>query len=583
MSSLQELNQMRRTPEWVGVSTGNTAIDKAFAISVDLVEDLTRQYHEQKGQKGWLPVSGGVRGHMTSRFDTRDSAHAVKMAAYLWGSETDLGATLENSMFIEYINPETGALAHPFSTFTRNKAIGVAAGMYLRCVSDTFRYFAPAGNFNEAMRRAALTADWMVATFDPERSGLLDCRNEHGKCFWGAHLGEANHFPPNFDPKSKTVVATMAFCVWLRRMTEAARSKNHPATGHFEKLLKLYSSTIEEKAWSDRGGYYHCQFDRISDKWFFSMNGLSEKSRETDIIPYYCAESDIDMEHKRCVARHLDNALTHDRIFPMPIYYPNYAWYSPQHPNFTDHGVDKFIMGGSWDTPYFHCVQLLSQMGLAEALELAVRKRAEAIARDGDCTEWYHLDGTIDHQTGYHRDRYLVSATAQIAATIEGLFGITPAEPGFSVINFAPLLPLFRRHRHTGPLTEANQAPKTIRITLPEGRRLEFSISYNESEEKIKVKTNKLDAKGIFRIPIDYAGRVQNADWGGVPVQFTIVKLMGQSFITLEHVLDGKELVIGLAPHPQKGKGTTPFIEVSPTGEVTLKGCGSPTPSPAVF
>lgn len=573
----------RRTPEWVGVSTGDDAIDKAFAISVELVEDLTRQYHEQKGPKGWLPLSGGVRGPLTQRFDTRDSAHAVKMAAYLWGTETDLGETLADAMFLAFINPETGALQHPHSTLTRNKFIGVAASMYLRCVSDTFRYFLPAGNFAEAMRRAALTADWVVATFDPEHSGLLDNRNEHARCFWGTHLGEAAHYPPNYDPKSKTVVATMAFCVWLRNMATACRDGKHPAAGHFDKLLERYSTTIEGKAWSDRGGYYRCQFDRVADKWFFSLNGLCEVSRETDIVPYYCAESPVDLERKRCVARHLDKALTQDRIFPMPIYYPTYAWYSPEHPNYTDHGINKSIMGGAWDTPYYHCVELLAQMGLGEALELAVRKRAEAIVRDGDCMEWFHLDGTVDHKTGYHRDRYLVCATAQIAATIEGLFGITPAEPGFAAINFAPLLPLFRRHRHSAPLTEKDQAPKTIRITLPGGRRLEFSIAYNETSETIKVNVNKLDVRGCFRIPIDDAGRVRRVHWGNAPAEFSITESMGQNFISLEHALDGKELTIGLAPHPQKGKGTTPFVEISPTGEVVLKGCGSPEPSPAVM
>jgi len=116
-------------------------------------------------------------------------------------------------------------------------------------------------------------------------------------------------------------------------------------------------------------------------------------------------------------------------VFPMPIFYPPYTWYSPGHPNYIDHGDAKSVIGGAWDTPYFHCVELLREAGLVDTLELAVRKRAEAIVRDGDCIEWYHLDGTVDNATGFHRDRYLVSATAQIAATIEGLFGVTPALP----------------------------------------------------------------------------------------------------------------------------------------------------------
>ncbi len=562
MSHLDEQSKNNEKASEVGVSTGNAAIDKAFDISVNLVEDLTRQYHEQKGEKGWLPVSGGVRGTLIVPSDTRDSAHAVKMASYLWGMEADMAETMENAMFLAFINPKTGAISHPCCPLEKYPPIGVGAGMFLRCAADTWKYFNPAGNFAKAMERAVLTADWMVATFDPEKSGFLDCGGKHARSFWGAHLGEANHFPTNYDPKSKTVVATMAFCVWLRRIAEAARSENHPAFRHLENLLDFYSTAIEEKAWSDKGGYYRCQFDRTADKWFFSMNGLNEESRETDIMPYYCAESPIAPERKRCVTRYLNKALKQDKIFPMPIFYPTYSWYSPEHPNYIDHGIDKSIMGGAWDTPYFHCIQLLSEMGLVDTLELAVRKRAEAIVRDGDCIEWYHLDGTTDDLTGMHRDRYLVSATAQIAATIEGLFGITPAKPGFSAINFAPALPLFRRYRHTAPLTDKAQQPKTLKITLPDNRCLEFSIAYNESEEKIRIKTNKLEAKGIFRIPVDCPERVSNVLWGDMPVKFSMVKSMDNSFISLEHDLDGQGLTIELEPHPQKGKGTTPFIKI---------------------
>ncbi|MFZ2655566.1 MAG: hypothetical protein WAX69_11610 [Victivallales bacterium] len=578
---MKAANQMG-TSGRVGVSTGNASIDRAFSISVDLVEELRNKYHGLGRVRGWLPVSGGVRGSgITEPEATRDSAHAVQMASYLWGDERGIADTMESAMFLEFVDPVTGMVSHPCYSM-ENGPIANEAGMHMRCAADTYRYFGPAGNLNEALRRALLTAQWVVSTFDPEGSGLLDCRGESFKSFHGAHLGEASHFPSNLDPKSKTVIETMAFCVWLQRMTEAARQYKRPESEALERMLQKYSSTIEGKAWSERGGYYHCQFDRISDKWFFSMNGLCEKSRETDVVPYYCALSPVSVEHKRCVARYLDAALTRDRIFPMPIYYPTYSWYSPEHPNYADHGSDKFVLGGAWDTPYFHCVQLLSQMGLSDAVELAVRKRAEAIVRDGDCAEWYHLDGTVDHRTGYHRDRYVACATAQIAATVEGLFGITPAAPGFTAINFAPALPLFRRHRHSAPLSEMDQRPRTIKITLPGARHLEFSIAYSEADEKIRVQTNKLDSQGLFRIPIDYAGRVMNAKWGNAPVEFEITRSMGQSFVTLEHALDGGELLLGLAPHPQKGKGTTPLIEVSQSGDIVVKGCGSSTPSPAV-
>ena len=571
----------RRTPDWVAASTGNASIDKAFAISVDLVEETTRRFHEFDRVRGWLPVSGGIRGSGIKEPEaTRDSAHAVQMAAYLWGGEEGIASTMESAMFLAFTDPKTGVVSHACSP-VESGLIANEIGMHMRCAADTYRYFGPAENLDEALRRALLTAEWVAASFDPEGSGLLDARGEQARSFHGAHLGEASHYPPNYDPKSKTVVSTMAFCVWLRRMTEAAQLYRRPEAEKFTEFLLRFSGAIEAGAWSDRGGYYRCQFDRISDKWYFSMNGINERSRETDLVPYYCAASPVELERKRCVARYLDTALTRDRVFPMPIYYPPYSWYAPGHPNYNDHGSDRFVLGGAWDTPYFHCIQLLSDVGLIEPLELAVRKRAEAIVRDGDCTEWYYLDGTIDLRAGYHRDRYVACATAQIAATIEGLFGVTPAEPNFAVINFAPALPLFRRHRHTAPLTESDQRPRTLNITLPGARRLDFSISYDETDEKIRVQTNKLDSRGRFRIPIDLAERVSQARWNNDPVDFSISRSMDRPFVMIEHALDGGELTIALAAHPQKGKGTTPFIELKPDGGFLLEACGGSTPSPA--
>ena len=120
-----------------------------------------------------------------------------------------------------------------------------------------------------------------------------------------------------------------------------------------------------------------------------------------------------------------------DRVFPMPTRWPTYSWYSPANPNGVDMGDDCGQIGGAWDTPYFHCVELLSRLGLQQAVQRAVFRRAEVIHRDQDCLESYYLDGTVDHTRFYNRDQYIVSATAHLSAIIEGLFGITPARDGF--------------------------------------------------------------------------------------------------------------------------------------------------------
>ena len=543
------------TPEWVGVSTGNKQIDQAFQISVALVDDLRAQYHAAGAEAGWLPVSGGVRGPLVHTSDTRDSAHAVKMAAYLWGEEPGQAAIMEEAMYLTFVDPATGRPAHPCGS-----GPATSMGLYFRCVADTYRYFLPGPQLAEALRRAALTVAYTSREYDPEGSGLLDARGERDRSFWGIHLGEPSHFPTNYDPKSKAIVPTMAYAVWLRAAAETAEAAGAPEAAELRAAFTRVWEALETRAWSDRYGYYYLQFDRLSDKWFFSLNGLSEISRETDIIPYYAAEMPVAPERQRCVARWLDHALVGDRVFPMPIFYPTYAWYSPDNPNYIDHGASKSVLGGAWDTSYFHCVALLREAGLGEALELAVRRRAEAIARDGDCIEWYHLDGTVDDATGMHRDRYLVSATAQLAATIEGLFGVTPAAPNFAAINVAPALPLFRRYRHTRPPAPYAERDNTLRVTLPEGRRLELTVRYSESDEILRVRTNAVGALAHFRLPVDLGARVQEVRWAGTPLAWQPEIRLGQDFIRADHVLDGGELTVHLAPHPQLGKGTTPVM-----------------------
>jgi hypothetical protein len=101
-----------------------------------------------------------------------------------------------------------------------------------------------------------------------------------------------------------------------------------------------------------------------------------------------------------------------ERVFPMPTRYPTYAWYSPASPNGIDMGDDCGRIGGAWDTPYFHCVQLLERLGCQEALQRAVFRRAEVIHREQDCLESYRLDGTVDHARFFNRDQYILTSAA---------------------------------------------------------------------------------------------------------------------------------------------------------------------------
>ncbi len=149
-------------------------------------------------------------------------------------------------------------------------------------------------------------------------------------------------------------------------------------------------------------------------------------------MPHYVAETGVAPERLAAVGRVLHRAICHDGVFPMPTRWPLYLWYSASSPNGIDMGDDCGQLAGAWDTPYFHVVQALAALGLQEAVQRAVLRRAEAIYRDGDCKESYRLDGTIDDARFMNRDRYLVSATAHLCAIIEGLFGVTPASAGYA-------------------------------------------------------------------------------------------------------------------------------------------------------
>jgi hypothetical protein len=319
-------------------------------------------------------------------------------------------------------------------------------------------------------------------------------------------------------------------------------------------------AAIEGRAWSRKDGYYFLQHDNNSDHWFLSMNGACEESRETDVVPFYAAEACEIPERIEAVGRVLQRALLKDRVFPMPTRWPTYSWYSIAHPNGIDMGEDCGPIGGAWDTPYFHCVELLARLGLQQALQRAVFRRAEVTHRDQDCLESYYADGTIDDTRFYNRDQYIVSATAHLASVIEGLFGITPARTGFAEVNLRPNLPLYRRHRHTVHPSDWAGRDNRIRVHLGTRGRLDLVIRYDEDAERLTLRTNALGIPAHIRLPLDLGARFRSATWNGKPVHARIEPGIDSDFVHTSHKLDGGTLVVQLAPHPQKGHGSTTEI-----------------------
>ncbi len=78
--------------------------------------------------------------------------------------------------------------------------------------------------------------------------------------------------------------------------------------------------------------------------------------------------------------------------------------------------------------------------------------------------------------------------------------------------------------------------------------------------KRIRVAANALDIPAHFRLPLDLAARFRGAEWNGVPIEVHLEHGFDSDFICLEHRLDGGELLLRLAPHPDKGRGTTQVV-----------------------
>ncbi len=561
------------TPSELGIDTPLPYVNASWKIAVDLLDEGRRLYREGRALRkrqadwpggfpgAWLPVSLGRRAPLVHPWDERDIRHAAKMMTYLWADEPGLFGEYERNLFVEQIrkNGDYETSLGNVSPFASHW------GMYMLAASDLgwCHGVTPAarrkvlGNIVKLVRRTR-------AVFDPEGSGFLNvgaCPEWHQRCFWGMFLGEYMHFPPNFDGRNKLTIAGMAMAVFTKRFRDAARELDAPEADALATCHDELVEAIETRGWNDRAGYYYLQRDDNSDRWYMSMNGLCEESRETDVVPCYAAEVCGLPERVKAVGRVLEHALLADGVFPLPTRYPLYTWYAPSHPNYNDAGDDCGPLGSAWDTPYFHCVQTLERLGLQKALQRAVFRRAEVIHRDNDCLEHYCLDGAVDHTRYYCRDRYIVGGTAHLSALIEGLFGITPARPGFAEVNLRPNLPLFRRYHHSSHPSDWSGRDNRICVNLGLRGRLEMVVRYDEDKEMLTLRTSNLGIPAHIRLPLDLGARFRSAAWNGKPVKARMEKGMDTDFVHVDHRLDGGTLTVKLAPHPQKGKGGTPMID----------------------
>lgn len=573
------------TPSTMGIDTPLPYLNDSWRIAIELLDRARALYRQGRDLRGgkdcadgfpgaFLPVNIGKHAPLVYPWDCRDIRHGGKMIAYLWSGETGLIEEYQRNVFIDHILPDGTVRAvekvNPDGTLSPAEKGETSPfiqhwTMYATAAADLPWCFGANGPMGAAMLERGLAfVERVLAEFDPEGSGLLNVgigATIAMQTFWGIHLGEMMNFPQNFDGHNKSIVATMALAVFTRRLRDAAAAAGAPQTESLGRLLDKMVRAIEEKAWNPLTQYYYLQRDDNSDRWFHSLNGISERSRETNSTAQYAAEVCDRPERVAAVGRYLHQALINDHVFPMPMQWPTYAWYSASSPNYADLGDECGPMGGCWDTSYFHCVQALERLGLQQALQRAVLRRAEVIHRDRDCLEYYRPDGTYDQSRHFVRDGYVVSATAHLSAIIEGLFGVTPAAPDFAEVNIRPNLPLYRRHRHS--TFPSPWAGRDNRLTVRLGRRgvLELVVRYDEESEQLRLRTGALGMLAHIRLPLDLGSRFRQATWNGQPAPASVTQGLDSAFIHVEHVLDGGELLVQLDPHPQKGKGSTPSIK----------------------
>lgn len=559
------------SPDFIGLRTPLRHLNESFALAVRLVDDLRALAYQCTGRDGYIAVSDG-QYNRCPMWDPRDYDHISKMTAYLWGMEPHLDEAVSDNVFGEQLDAVDG---HLMCVYRRDQR-GIHVGQFAKYAAERFRYGADADHLRRHWPQAQAFVRWAFRAYDALGTGLIDQISADAtgdgflQTFWGFFIGEPEHFPHNLSPYSKPLGASMTCCALLEAMATFGEARDLPGASEMRQRANALSERLEDEAYSERRGYYYLQHDAFNRQWYFSVNGECEDSRELFIIPYYADEVCRIPERQRSVARVVEHVLRDRHVFPLPITYPFYRWYGASSAcHFHAFGMDRFLLGGCWDSPYAASVALLGRAGLIDTVVDAVRRRSEAIVRDGDCLEWYYPDGSTGENgagTSYHRDRYGISATAHIASVIEGLFGIRPLAPGFSEIAIAPAFPYRRDQARWAELRQARtgSAPFTgwrhsaanswldrevgVSLTLPGARRLDWDCYRDTEANLIRLRCSAVGARAHYRLPLEDETEVVSVQQGGVPLPFGVRRDMDTRFVRFSCLLDGRDIVVQLRP-----------------------------------
>jgi len=466
-----------RISRQVALSVPDKAIESSFNVAANLLVDIRRAAFRHYGQDGWLAVSDGAIGR-ESGYDPRDFRFGPKCAAYFWGDDPELLSQMGDRIFFDE-HDKDGKLKHDY--FRNQSAIHIA--QVAKHFSDYLRYSGRDGFVTNNWDRLLKIVKWTLSEYDRNNDGLIENGRRLPNRVWAYLVGEPeNGFILDNTENDVVVVATMEVCEWLQLMGAYGEAHHLPESDWLQSKAVQMQSAIETQAYDADAGNYYLLCRANEKKWYHSGCGISEDSRELDVTPYYAAFVGGNDSRGQKVAEYARHVLMDNGVFPMPLSYPIYYWTCTNYP------FQGFIPGGCWEESYYNCVRAFSKYNMLDAVYAAVKRRSDAIAREGVCMEWYSLKQGI----GGGRDRYGISAAGHLSAIVEGLFGITPTKFGFSEINIWPAM----------PSSWANQ-PATIAITLPDGGFLKYTYLYRPKKKMVilSIETDK-PRQGHFRIPV---------------------------------------------------------------------------------
>ncbi len=505
----------------VELSVPEEAIEKSFWVAAKLVAKMRRIAFEHFGKDGLFGVSGGKE--QREFFDIRDFRYGPKCAAYLYGDDPDFAVAMGHRIW-EEVDAQDG---HILWAWEGRQQTSIHLAHIAKHFSDYIAYLEQDAFVQAHWDRLLKMVRWGFATYDRNNDGLLENGDQIPNHLWVLLIGEPYNFPrvPNCA-RDVVVVATMQVCELLQIMARYSAENGLAASDWLKNRAELTHTALESSAYDPDTDYYYLLYRVPEKKWYHSLLGIDEYSRELDVTPYYAALTSGNFSRARRVADYARKVLLDDRIFPMPLQYPSYFWISKFY-----NDPYGFVPGGCWEEAYTNCVQLWGHCRMLEPLYEAVRRRSQAYAREGDCREWYTQNGE-----GRGHIQYGISATAHICAIIEGLFGIRPTGFGFSEVEIHPNLPF--------AWTDSDVA---IRVTLPNKGFLRYVYRRDRANGTTTLKV-ETDAPRTAHLRVIVPGPVASVAWNGQAVKYESALEPGVgSVVLLKRPIRNDQMQIKLA------------------------------------